>query len=123
MTQEADMKKGLVNRMCAYNKAISDPNRMKMLKMLGSSPEHTLGVGDIAKILGITQPSATKHLQILHNVELVHRTRIGMNVFYSLDTSAVEDYRRQLDYAFEHAYTPCPFGFRCETCPKMETCM
>lgn len=117
------MKKGLVNRMCAYNKAISDNNRMMMIKILGSTPEHTLGVSDIANILGISQPAATKHLQVLHNVNLVHRTRVGMSVFYSLDEAALEDYRMQLDYAFKHVYSACPYKFKCETCPHMETCM
>jgi ArsR family transcriptional regulator, arsenate/arsenite/antimonite-responsive transcriptional repressor len=116
-------KQGLVNRMCAYNKAISDPNRMKMIKILGSSPEHTLKVTDIATVLGISQPAATKHLKVLFDVDLVRRARIGTSVFYSLDDDALQDYRRQLDYAFEHAYTPCPYGFRCDDCPKAETCM
>lgn len=117
------MRNGLVNRMCAYNKAISEPNRMKMIKILGSSPEHTLSVSDIANLLCISQPAATKHLQVLHNVNLVRRTRIGMNVFYSLDNVALEDYRKQLDYAFEHAYTKCPYKFKCDDCPSRVTCI
>lgn len=115
-------KHGLVNRMCAYNKAISDHNRMKMIKILGSSPEHTLKVSDIAAVLGISQPAATKHLKVLHAVDFVRRQRIGTSVFYSLDGETLVDYRKQLDYAFEHAYTPCPYGFRCDDCPKADTC-
>jgi len=109
--------------MCAYNKAVSDINRMKMIKILGSSPEHTLSVSDIAAILGISQPAATKHLQVLYNVNLVQRKRVGTGVFYSLDGQALADYKRQLDYAFAHAYTACPFAFKCDECPKAETCV
>lgn len=116
-------KHGLVNRMCAYNKAISDPNRMKMIKILGSSPEHTLTVSDIAAVLGISQPAATKHLRVLYAVGLVQPTRVGTSVYYALDDEALRDYRRQLDWAFEHAYTPCPYDFKCDECPKAETCM
>lgn len=117
------MKNGLVNRMCAYNKAISDPNRMKMIKILGSSPEHTLSVTDIAAILGISQPAATNHLKVLYNVDLVKRERMGTTVYYSLDDESLADYKRQLDFAFEHAYTACPYGFKCDECPKAATCM
>jgi ArsR family transcriptional regulator, arsenate/arsenite/antimonite-responsive transcriptional repressor len=117
------MKKGLVYRMCAYNKAISEPKRMMMIKILGSTPEHTLSVSDLANILGISQPAATKHLQILHNVDLVHRTRVGASVFYRLDHKALEDYRRQLDYAFAHVYSACPNNFQCDDCQYADTCV
>lgn len=116
-------KSGLVQRMCAYNKAISEPNRMKMIKILGSHPVDSLTVSDIAAILGISQPAATKHLQVLYAVDLVRRKRIGTSVFYSLDEEALADYHRQLDYAFAHAHTACPHGFKCDTCPNAETCM
>jgi len=116
-------KSGLVERMCAYNKAVSDPNRMKMIKILGSHPVDSLTVSDVAAVLGISQPAATKHLQVLYAVDLVRRKRVGTSVFYSLDEEALADYHRQLDYAFAHAHTPCSFGFKCETCPNVETCM
>lgn len=41
----AEDNDGLVRRMCAYNKAISEPVRMKMIKALGSAPNETLSVG------------------------------------------------------------------------------
>mgnify|MGYP001044060389 CR=1 FL=1 len=58
--------KGLVSLIVKYNSALSDPQRIKMLKIMGSSPLNTVSVSDIARILEISQPSATKHLQILH---------------------------------------------------------
>ncbi|ACV21754.1 Bacterial regulatory protein, arsR family [Slackia heliotrinireducens] len=58
-------KKGLVERMCAYNKAVSDHNRMKMIKILGSHEPNTLNVSDIAAILGLSQPATTKHLKVM----------------------------------------------------------
>ena len=118
-----NMKKGLVNRTCAYNKAISDPNRMRMIKILGSHEPETLKVGDIAEILGLSQPATTKHLQIMEEVGLFTRKREGTSVYYSLDTEALFDYRKQIDYAFEHAFTPCAHGFKCDECPVMDTCM
>lgn len=117
------MKDGLVNRMCAYNKAVSEPNRMKMIKILGSTAEQTLGVSDIARLLGISQPSATQHLKVLYNVDLVRRQRSGSTVYYSLDRDALADYQRQLEYAFAHACTACPFDYKCDECPKAETCV
>lgn len=117
------MRNGLVSRMCAYNKALSEPNRMKMIKILGSHDEHTQTVSDIARILGISQPAATQHLKVLYNVDLVTRERVGTSVYYSLNVDALNDYQRQLEHAFAHAYTACPYEYKCEKCPQAETCV
>lgn len=115
-------EKGLVERMCAYNKAISEPSRMKMIKILGSHPANTLNVSDIAGILGISQPAATKHLKIMENVGLFTRRRDGASVYYSLSQDALDEYRDLLDYAFEHACSPCINGYDCSCCPRADTC-
>lgn len=116
-------EKGLVERVCAYNKAISEPNRMKMIKILGSHEPDTLNVSDIAEILGISQPAATKHLKIMEQLGIFTRTRHGMSVHYSLNKEAVQEYRELLDNAFAHCFTKCEYGYHCETCPHADTCM
>lgn len=116
-------EKGLVERLCAYNKAISEPNRMKMIKILGSHEPDTLSVSDIADILGLSQPAATKHLKIMESVGLFSRKRHGMSVHYTLNVDALQEYRQLLDYAFEHRSTKCAFDYHCESCPHADTCM
>lgn len=116
------LERGLVERMCAYNKAISDPNRMKMIKILGSHPANSLNVSDIASILGISQPAATKHLKIMESVGLFTRKREGASVYYALSQDALDEYRALLDHAFAHAYSPCINGYECATCPCADTC-
>ena len=115
-------EKGLVERMCAYNKAISEPNRMKMIKILGSHPANSLNVSDIAAILGISQPAATKHLKVMENVGLFTRQRKGASVYYALSQAALDEYRALLDYAFAHAYSPCINAYDCSSCPSADTC-
>ncbi|MGI6591320.1 MAG: ArsR/SmtB family transcription factor [Eggerthellaceae bacterium] len=114
---------GLVERMCAYNKAISDPNRMKMIKILGSHDKNSLKVGDIASLLGISQPAATKHLRLMEQAGIFNRMRQGSSVYYSLNEEALDEYREELDNAFAHSHTPCINGYRCETCPMRDTCV
>jgi DNA-binding transcriptional ArsR family regulator len=114
--------KGLVNLICEYNSALSDPQRVKMMKIMGSSAENSVSVSDFAKILGISQPSATKHLKILHGVELILRKRAGTTVYYSLNLEVIDEYHRLLELAFEKGFLPCPYGYKCDECPKAETC-
>ena len=116
-------ERGLVERMCAYNKAISDHNRMKMVKILGSHGDNPLNVSQIAEILHISQPAATKHLKIMESVGIFNRDRIGTSVYYSLNQAALDEYRQLLDYAFAHASTECPYDYNCKECPHADTCV
>ena len=116
-------RRGLVERGCELNSAISDPTRMKMIKVLASHPEHSVSVSDVARILGISQPAATKQLRVLHGAGLVRYKRIGRAVYYSVDEETVAEYHRIIEYAFAHAHTPCVNGYDCDTCPYRETCV
>lgn len=116
-------EKGLVERFCMYSKAVGDPNRMKMIKILGSNEPNTLNVSDIAGILGLSQPAATKHLQVMENVGFFKRERRGTSVYYSLDEEAIQEYHDLIDFAFEHSHTKCPNNFDCTTCPFEDTCV
>ena len=116
-------ERGLVDRFCAYAKALSEPTRMKMAKILGSHEPETLKVGDIADILHISQPAATKHLRIMENVGAFRRKRVGTAVYYSLNDEAVEDFMRLFQDGYAHVHTPCEYGYDCDACPHAETCM
>ena len=116
-------KDGLVERVCLYNKAISDINRMKMVKIVGSYEPYSMNASDIAEILGISQPACTKHLKIMEAAGLFKRERVGNSVYYMLDEEVVEQYRQDMYHAFDHASTPCPYEFKCDTCPVKETCI
>lgn len=114
--------RGLVDRICEFNGALSDPQRVKMMKIMGSSPANSVSVSDFAKILGISQPSATKHLKILHAVDLIDRKRIGTTVYYTPNIQTINEYHHLLDLAFVKGFLPCRYGYKCDECPETETC-
>jgi ArsR family transcriptional regulator, arsenate/arsenite/antimonite-responsive transcriptional repressor len=74
-------------------KALSDPTRREILKMLG---DKSLSAGDIAKAFNITKPSLSHHLNILKNAELVSAERDGQNIIYSLNASVVQEFVQQI---------------------------
>jgi ArsR family transcriptional regulator, arsenate/arsenite/antimonite-responsive transcriptional repressor len=115
-------RRGLVDRICDYTGALSDPQRVKMMKIMGSSPADSVTVSDFAKILGISQPSATRHLKILHAVDLVERKRVGNAVYYALNLQVIDEYHQLLELAFVKGFLPCMCGYKCPECPDMETC-
>jgi ArsR family transcriptional regulator len=62
-------------------KALSDPNRVKLLKML---QERVMCVCEIQAALGIAQPTVSKHLKILEGAGLVGSIKDGLWVNYHL---------------------------------------
>jgi ArsR family transcriptional regulator, arsenate/arsenite/antimonite-responsive transcriptional repressor len=70
-------------------KALSDPNRVKMIKLL---QRKVLCVCEIKEALGLAQSTASKHLKILEEAGLVSYTRDGLWVNYHLVDGAESPY-------------------------------
>lgn len=117
------MKKILVERVVYVTKALSETNRLKILKILASSMEDSVCVSDVAKILKISQPTATKHLRILENINLLKRKRIGPSVYYSLNEEGLSTIFKDLTLLAKKGYNKCPYNFQCEECKYGETCL
>jgi len=66
-------------------KALSDPNRVKILKML---QERALCVCEMRAALGVAQPTVSKHLKILETAGLVKSFKEGLWVNYYLTDGA-----------------------------------
>jgi len=62
-------------------KALSDPNRVKIVKML---QHKMMCVCELQAALEITQPSVSKHLKILEEAGLVENQKDGLWVNYHL---------------------------------------
>ncbi|MFP4086375.1 MAG: ArsR/SmtB family transcription factor [Desulfobacteraceae bacterium] len=70
-------------------KALSDPNRVKIVKML---QHRAMCVCEIREALGISQPSASKHLRILGEAGLVDYRKDGLWVNYFLTDGGESPY-------------------------------
>jgi len=62
-------------------KALSDPNRVKLLKILQC---RVMYVGEIQSALGIAQPTVSKHLKTLEEAGLVTCKKAGQWAHYGL---------------------------------------
>ncbi len=74
-------------------KALSDPNRVKVMKMLGVRP---LCVCEITAILGLAQPTVSKHLKVLEEAGLVESWKEGSWVNYRLPEQPENRYAAEL---------------------------
>lgn len=72
----------------ALFKALSDPTRREILKILRQGD---LTAGEIAENFNISKPSLSHHLNVLKQADLVLDERKGQYISYSLNTSVFQD--------------------------------
>ncbi len=69
-------------------KALNDPTRREILELL---QEKDLTAGEIADKFNISFPSISHHLDILKQAKLVIAEKEGQYVYYSLNTTVVDE--------------------------------
>lgn len=70
-------------------KALGDESRLRILKAL---MEETYCVCDLARYLGVSQPTLSHHLKILRDIGLVTGEKEGQWIYCSLNTEAFSAY-------------------------------
>jgi len=69
------------------------------IRILYSLLDNELNVGEIAKVLNLSQSSVSHQLRILKNSKLVKFRRDGKSIYYSLDDDHV---KMMLNMGLEH---------------------
>lgn len=82
-------------------KALSDPTRLRLIKLLGECKPGVckggpLCVNALAHQLGVTQSAVSQHLRILRQAGLVRGARNGAFMHYALDPDGLGQYRTAL---------------------------
>ncbi len=69
-------------------KAISDPTRRQILKLLQRGSRTA---GELAEAFDISKASMSHHFNVLKAADLIRSERRGQQIIYSLDTTVLED--------------------------------
>lgn len=70
-------------------KALSDPNRVRIVKML---QQRMMCVCELQAALGLAQPTVSKHLKVLEEAGLVSRKKDGLWVNYAVSDGSRSPY-------------------------------
>lgn len=65
-------------------RTVADPTRLQLLSLLRASAAGEAAVGDLAEALGLTQPTVSHHLRLLHEDGLLSRQQRGRQVWYAI---------------------------------------
>ena len=79
-----------INKTADFFKALGDPTRIKVLKLLLSGKK--LCVGMIAFRLNVTQSAVSQHLKVLKSNDIVEGTRTGFNMHYRVKEDVFKKY-------------------------------
>jgi DNA-binding transcriptional ArsR family regulator len=69
-------------------KALNDATRREILRLL---QEKDMTAGEIAEQFNMSWPSISHHLDLLKQAKLVNAEKDGQYVYYSLNTTVVDD--------------------------------
>jgi ArsR family transcriptional regulator, arsenate/arsenite/antimonite-responsive transcriptional repressor len=87
------------HEMIALFRALSDPSRFRLVKLLAARPKSRAGdgcgdgplcVNALAHQLNITQSAVSQHLRVLRNIGLVRGERRGAFVHYTVELDLLD---------------------------------
>ena len=65
-------------------RALADPARLRLVSLLAAAPGGERCGCDLTEPLGLSQPTVSHHLKVLHDAGLLSRERRGRWVYYAL---------------------------------------
>jgi ArsR family transcriptional regulator len=81
---EAPLGSGEAEVLASVLGALADPARLRLVSLLAASPNGECCGCDLTEPLGLSQPTVSHHLKVLHEAGLLERERRGRWVYYSL---------------------------------------
>jgi ArsR family transcriptional regulator len=84
-------------RLAAALRVVAEPTRQRLLSLLAACEGAQACVCDLTAPVGISQPTVSHHLKVLHEAGIVEREKRGRWVYYRLRPEPLELLRRALD--------------------------
>jgi ArsR family transcriptional regulator len=79
-----------VQAAAAHMKALADPTRLMLLTLIARYEDFAMTVSDLAKQLGVSQPTASGHLKQLKEAGLITLEKRGNKSFHKVNAPALE---------------------------------
>jgi DNA-binding transcriptional ArsR family regulator len=122
---ECDRLGLIVPSMAGTFKALGDLTRLRIIYLLSTDTTGTLGVGELATRLGITQPAVSQALKALRGEGLVDSRREGLYVYYTINRDRIVQFREhfELMYASVMENADRELVRKATRCHKLNACV
>ncbi|CAA9259144.1 MAG: Arsenical resistance operon repressor [uncultured Corynebacteriales bacterium] len=77
-------------------KAVADPVRLRLLSLIQAGPDGEACVCDLIGPVGLSQPTVSHHLKVLHEAGLVTREKRGVWMYYRAVPARLAEIARAL---------------------------
>lgn len=84
------------SRLAETLRALADPARLRILTMIAAAPGAEVCGCELTEPMGLSQPTISHHLKVLHEAGLLDREQRGRWAFYSLRSDALGGLRDAL---------------------------
>lgn len=93
---DAPLAESDAQQMAQVFKALGDPARLRLLSLIAAQPEGEACNCDLVEPLGLSQPTVSHHLRVLHDTGLLARQRRGQWVYYRIQPEQLAAVRSAL---------------------------
>ncbi len=93
---EAPLSSEDAEQLARILKALADPARLRLLSLIAAQPDGRGCVCDLTEPVGLSQPTVSHHLKVLHQAGLLEREQRGRWAFYRLRSEALRRLRDAL---------------------------
>ncbi len=108
----------VVEDLSQFFKALGDPTRLKLLRLLMFNDENKLKVIDLAEKIGISQPAITQHINLLKELNLIKSQKEQNCNYYYVNKTKFKRFKKRLNVMLEMSYMRCTFEGKCSDCPN-----
>jgi ArsR family transcriptional regulator, arsenate/arsenite/antimonite-responsive transcriptional repressor len=81
---EAPLREGDANTLAAALRVLADPGRLRLVSLIAAQPHREGCVCNLTGPLGLSQPTVSHHLKVLHEAGILSREKRGKWVYYRL---------------------------------------
>ncbi len=90
------LSKGDAEELAAALRALADPVRLRLLSFIAAQPDGEACVCHVIDPVGLSQPTVSHHLKVLHQAGLLNRDKRGAWVYYRVIPDRLEAIRAAL---------------------------
>jgi len=83
-------------RMADAFRVVADSARLRILSVIASKDPEESWVGELTEALGLSQPTVSHHLRVLHDAGLIEREPRGNRTYYTLACDQLDLLRNSL---------------------------
>ena len=102
----APLSQAEAEQLAAAFKVVADPARLRLLSLIASKAGEEACACELVEPLGLSQPTVSHHLKVLHEAGLLDRERRGIWIYYRLVSERLQFLRDALGGPGINSATP-----------------